>query len=181
MTRETRTLLGRSSSLTGREAVWQLADGLEIQSREHYEVQRKRVLFEDVCFVTYHREYGVLYLITTGLASLFFLGIAIAIVAAEFEAWPVAIPFLVLGIPAFVALLIRVMFRLDIITVFGKRTKASIRFRLRKQRARETYAQIVATVRSAQRRIAAEIAKEEAALAPASGEELPPMPPVGNE
>ena len=89
--------------------------------------------------------------------------------------WPAAIPFLIFGTPALIAFALRLMFRLDIITVFGKRTKASIRFRLRKARARAVYEQIIAAVRSAQARMAREIAAEEAPVVVA--EEQPPMPP----
>jgi hypothetical protein len=144
-------LIGRSSSLAGREAVWQTSDGLEIQSNENYQVIRRSVLFEDIVFVTYHRRYGAGYLALTGLTALFFITIPVAIFAgAGFQSWPVTIPFLILGVPALVALSLRLMFRLDVITVFGKRTKASIRFSLRKKQARDMYARIVAAVRSAQ-------------------------------
>ena len=174
MSAERRTLIGRSTSLVGREAIWQIPDGLEIQSKESYEVVRRRVLFEDITFVTYHRQYGVGYLLVTGLIALLFFTIAIAIIAgAGFEAWPAAIPFAIIGLPALIGFSLRLMFRLDVITVFGKRTKASIRFRLRKKRAREVYAQIVAAVRAAQSRMAREIATETQPVIA----EPPPMPP----
>ena len=172
-----RTLIGRSTTLVGREAIWQIPDGLEIQSKESYEVVRRRVLFEDIVFITYHRQYGAAYLVLTGLLALFFFTIAFAIVAgAGASAWPAAIPFLIFGVPALLAFALRLMFRLDIITVFGKRTKASIRFRLRKKRAREVYAQIIAAVRTAQTRMAREIAAEDVPAVVAD-EEQPPMPP----
>jgi len=176
MSADGRILIGRSTSLTGREAIWQIPDGLEIQSKENYEIARRRVLFEDIIFVTYHRQYGAAYLVLTGLTALFFITISVAIIAgAGFESWPVTIPFMILGIPALVAFSLRLMFRLDVITVFGKRTKASIRFRLRKKRAREMYAHIVAAVRNAQAELAREIARVEPAVVT---EELPPMPPT---
>jgi hypothetical protein len=178
---ERRTLIGRSSSLVGREAVWQVPDGLEIQSKESYQIVRRRVLFEDIHFVTYHRQYGAGYLVFTGLIALFFFTIPIAIIAgAGFTAWPASIPFLIFGLPALIGFCLRLMFRLDVITVVGKRTKASIRFRLRKKRAREVYAQIIASVRAAQERMAREIAAEDA-RAVVVEEEQPPMPPDGIE
>jgi hypothetical protein len=171
---ERRTLIGRSTSLVAREAIWQLPDGLEIQSKENYEVVRRRVLYEDIVFVTFHRRYGVGYLLITGLLALLFLTIAIAIIASMgFSAWPATIVFVVIGFPALIAFALRLMFRVDVITVFGKRTKAAIRFRLRKKRAREVYAQIVAAVQTAQQRLAREIAAEEVE---APTEEQPPMP-----
>ncbi len=176
-----RTLIGRSTTLVGREAIWQIPDGLEIQSKESYEIVRRRVLFEDIVFVTYHRQYGVGYLVLTGLLALFFFTIAVAMIAGGgANMWPAAIPFLILGTPALIAFALRLMFRLDIITVFGKRTKASIRFRLRKKRARAVYDQIIAAVRAAQSRMAREIAAEEAPVVVVADEQ-PPMPPDGIE
>jgi hypothetical protein len=172
-----RTLIGRSSSLVSREAIWQLPDGVEIQSKENYEVVRRRVLYEDIVFVTYHRQYGAGYLSATGMIALFFLSIAFAILGgAGFNTWPATIPLFVVGLPALIAFSLRLMFRLDVITVFGKRTKASIRFRLRKKRAREVYAQIVAAVQTAQERMAREIAAEEDEAQVADDGEQPPMP-----
>lgn len=178
MSNGARRLLGRSSSLFSRESVWQIADGLEIESSEQYEIVRRQVLFHDVLFVTFHRMYGAGYLIATGIASLFFVGIAMLIISVGgTDAWQGALVMLALGLPAIVAFVLRLMFRLDVITVFGRRSKAAIRFRLRKERARQLYAQICAAVKSAQDRMAREIAAEEA-TAPPAAEELPPMPPA---
>jgi len=156
-----RKLIGKSSSFMGREAVWQMSEGFEIQSKERFEVVRRRVLFEEVVFVTHHRTYGAVYLIVTGVFALLFFMIAFVIIAAAgFEGWPFALAFALIGLPALIAFMLRLMFRLDVITVFGKRTKASIRFRLRKQRAREVYAQITSAVRVAQERMRRENAQE---------------------
>jgi hypothetical protein len=161
MSTQGRKLIGKSSSFMGREAVWQMSEGFEIQSKERFEVERKRVLFEEILFVTYHRTYGAVYLIVTGVFALLFFMIAFVIVAAAgFDAWPFGLAFALIGLPALIAFMLRLMFRLDVITVFGKRTKASIRFRLRKKRAREVYAQITSTVRVAQERMRREIARE---------------------
>jgi hypothetical protein len=93
------------------------------------------------------------------------------------DSWIGALVMLLIGLPAIVSFVLRLMFRLDVITVFGRRSKASIRFGLRKQRARQLYAQICAAVKSAQDRMAREIAAEETAAAPPETEEMPPMPP----
>ena len=179
MINPSRRLLGRSSFLFSREAVWQIPDGLEIESSEQYEIVRRQVLFQDVISVTYHRMYGAGFVIATGLGSLFFIGMAMLIVVAGgTESWVGALVMLIIGSPIIVACVLRLMFRLDVITVFGRRSRASIRFSLRKQRARTLYAQICAAVKSAQDRMAREIAAEDAAATPVVTEELPPMPPV---
>jgi hypothetical protein len=167
MTAPGRKLIGKSSSFMGREAVWQMSEGFEIQSKERFEVERKRVLFEEILFVTYHRMYGGIYLALTGVFALFFFAIAFVIIAAGgFDGWPFALAFALIGLPALIAFLLRLMFRLDVITVFGKRTKASIRFRLRKQRARSVYTQITTAVRMAQERMRRELAREETRVEP---------------
>jgi len=174
-----RKLIGRSSSLFSRDAVWQVPDGLEVETSDQYDITRRQVLFQDIFFVTHHRMFGVGYLVATGLISLFFVGIAMLVIGiGGADEWVAALVILGIGMPAILSFLLRLLFRLDVITIYGKRSKASIRFRLRKQRARQVYAQICATVRNAQTHMARAIEAEEAAQAPTILiEELPPMPP----
>jgi len=132
--------------------IYQGADALEIEVNEQYEVVEKRVLFDDVLMVTIHRELGAAYLFLTAILALFFLGIGILIVSVSFDAWPVAAVFAVFGLPALIAFLTRLFLGVDVVTVFGRRSKTDLRFGLRKQRAREVYGLICAAVRSAHRR-----------------------------
>jgi uncharacterized integral membrane protein len=148
----TRKVLGRSRSIGSRATIYQGADGLEIEVTEQYDIVEKRVLFDDVLMVTIHREKGVFYLILTALMALFFLGIGILIVSVNVNAWPAAIIFGAFGLPALIAFLTRLLLGVDVVTVFGRRSKTDLRFALRKQRARETYGTICAAVRNAQRR-----------------------------
>lgn len=148
---ETRKLLGKSRSLGSRATIYQTPDALEIEVNEQYEVALKRVLFDDVLMVTIHREKGAVYLAITAMIALLFLGIGILIVSISVDAWPAAIIFAAFGLPALIALLVRLLLGVDVITVFGRRSKTDLRFALRKQRAREVYGTICAAVRSAQR------------------------------
>jgi len=150
-TNETRKLLGKSRTLGSRALIYQGADALEIEVNEQYEVVEKRVLFDDVLMVTIHRELGALYLAITALIALLFLGIAILIVSISVNAWPAAIVFGAFGLPALISFLVRLFLGIDIVTVFGRRSKTDLRFALRKQRAREVYGTICAAVRNAQR------------------------------
>ena len=163
--------LSRYTSLVGREAVYQLEDGLEVESNQYYDVTRRRVFFDDVLLVTYHRESSPLYLVITAVFGLLFLAIAVAIVAAETRLWPMALPFLLIGLPVLVAFVLRLIFGLDIITVFGRRSKAVLRFGMRKRRAREVYGQICAAVRRIQGSVAAPVTP------PSPESEAPPLPP----
>lgn len=147
-----RTRISRWATISTREAVYQTADGIEVDSSEQFELVRRRVLFEDVRLVTYHRQRGVAFLLATGIFALFFFAIG-AFVASigGGESWIAALIFFVMGFPALVAFGLRLALSVDVITVFGRRSKAVIRFGFRKRRAREVYGTICAAVRGAQR------------------------------
>lgn len=148
---EPRKVLARWRTLGSREAVYQTADGLEVESNQQYEIIERRVLFEDVLLVTLHRYIGVAYPLVMGLFTALFLGIGILILSINVDALAAAAVFGAIGAPFLIALLLRVMFGVDVITVFGRRSKAIMRFSLRKKRAREVYGQVCAAVRNAQR------------------------------
>lgn len=154
--REPRKLLGKSRSVGTRSTIYQGADALEIEVNEQYEVVEKRVLYDDVLMVTIHRELGALYLVLTAFMALFFLGIAVLIVSVNTDAWPAAAFFAAFGLPALIAFLTRLFLGIDVVTVFGRRSKTDLRFALRKQRAREVYGTICALVRNAQRTVPVE-------------------------
>ena len=148
---EPRKLIGRSRTLGARAAVYQVHDGLEIETSEQYDIVQRRVLFDDVLMVTIHREMGPLYLFLTGSLAVFFLGIGLLILNANIDAWPAALVFGVFGAPALLAFLIRLFLGVDVVTIFGRRSKANVRFALRKRLAREVYGAICAAVRAAHR------------------------------
>ncbi len=168
-----RTLLRRSRSLFGNDATFLTPDGLDVESTQNYEVVRRRVFFDDVYFVTVHRERGVAYLIVTSIFGAVFMGFAILLLSINTNTWPWALPFFALGFISFLAFLIRLLMGRDVITVFGRRSKAVLRFgSFGKDRAREAYGQICAAVRRGQSAIAAP-------APPVEQRELPPdlMPP----
>lgn len=169
-----RTLIGKTRTMTSRAEIYQTADGLEIESYEQYEVVQRRVLFDDVQMVSIHREAGVAYLVLTGFFAIVFLGIGIVILNVSFDAWPAALIFGIVGFPALVAFFVRLFLGVDVITIFGRRSKANLRYTIRKQRAREMYGTICATVRNAHRMA------ERAMAASAPAQQLPddvPQPP----
>ena len=148
---EPRRLIGKSHSIGARAAIYRVEDGLEIETSEQYDIVQRRVLFDDVLMVTIHRETGPLYLILTGSLAAFFLGIGFLILNVNVDAWPAALMCGVFGAPALMAFLIRLFLGVDVVTIFGRRSKANIRFALRKARAREVYGAICAAVRAAHR------------------------------
>lgn len=156
-----RKLLGKSRTFGSRAEIYQAGDGLEIETNEQYDIVQRRVLFDDVTMVTLHRELGVVYLLLTGMLALFFLGIALTILSINVDAWQAALIFGIFGAPAFFGFFIRLFFGVDVVTIFGRRSKADLRFGLRKRRARQTYGTICAAVRTAHRREEARVKSEE--------------------
>jgi hypothetical protein len=155
--------IGRSLSLAGSELVYQTADGFEIRRSDHYRTEELRVFYDDVMLVTIHREVGALYVTFTSLVSLFFLTFAAIFLLVDDDTWPAAVMFAGLAAPFVIALLLRLLLKMDVITIFGRRSTARMRFGFRKQRAREVYGQVCAAVRQAQRRREPEPVPEESA------------------
>jgi hypothetical protein len=169
MTPAKRKLLGRNVGVMSRDAVYETADAIESESHEGYEVTRRRVLFEEVLLVTIHRESGVAYVVTTAVATVIFGGLALL-----FQLWghepAAAIPFGILALPFFIGCVIRLVLKLDYVSVFGRRSKAVMRFSFRKRRAREVYGRICSRTLEVQR---AMIEREAEPIA----EVMPPLPP----
>ena len=146
-----RTLLRRSRTVVGSDAAFLTDNGIDVESTQNYEVVRRKVFFDDVYFVTLHRERGVGFLIVNGLFGAFFLGIAIMIVAIDSKSWLWAMPFLAIGLAFTIAFAIRLAVGRNVVTVFGRRTKAILRFRaFQNEKSRAVYGQICAAVRRAQ-------------------------------
>lgn len=167
MTPGNRKLLGRNVGAMMREAVFETADAIESESRAGYEVTRKRVLFEEVLLVTIHREMGALYVTLTATLAVIFAGIAIL----SKSVMPVAIFFGILALTFFIACIVRLAVRLDFVSVFGRRSKAVMRFSLRKRRAREVYGRICSRALEVQRAMV-----EVSPPSPVPLDELPPAP-----
>lgn len=173
-----RTLLARTSSLAARGAVYEVEDGLEVETSDHYEISRQRVLYADIALVTLHRRVGWAFvLINLGMVTFFvtMAGLFLTI-SKEEEMWTVAGIFSAFGSPFLLAALLRLAFRVDEVTVWGRRSQASLRYTFRKGKARRLYEEITEKVRAAQDRLRAQY-DAEAPAAPPPGD-APPMPPA---
>ncbi|HET8798601.1 MAG TPA: hypothetical protein VFO89_12995 [Thermoanaerobaculia bacterium] len=169
-----RKRLSRWASISTREVAYQTVDGIEVDSSEQFELIRRRVLFEDVRLVTYHRQRGVLFPLLNGLFVLFCFAMAALVGSIGDDGWIGALVFIAIGMPSLIALVLRLIYGVDVITVFGRRSRVSIRFSFRKQRAREVYGTLCAAARNAQR--VRETAPQEA---PPPLPADVPMPPLG--
>jgi hypothetical protein len=150
MTSPPRKVLGRNAGVMSRQTVYETPDAVEVESREGYEVTRKRVLFEEVLLVTIHRAVGLPFVIVTALATSFFGGFALMFLLGA-HVPGVAITFGILASPFLIVCVLRLILKLDIVTVFGRRSKAVMRFSFRKRRAREVYGRICARTIEVQR------------------------------
>ncbi len=170
MTPGPRRKLGRNVGVMTRELIFETADGIEVDSREGYEVTRKRVLFEEVLLVTIHRTVGVPYVVVMAVATLLFGGLTLIFQFSVSEPGA-ALTFAILAFPFLIALIVRLALKLDFVTVFGRRSKAVLRFAVNKRRAREAYGHICSRAREVQRSI-------EPAPAETVAAEEPPLPPA---
>lgn len=145
-----RRFLGRFNDLVSRHAIYETDDALEIDEQDSFEIVRKRVFFEDVLLVTMHERTAILPIFFS-LGFAVFLGLIAAI--AKGDAGKVfatfAVPMLIYGV-------LRIARKETIVTVFGRRSKARIRFSLRKARAHRVYGELCAHVRRVQTQLQAQ-------------------------
>ena len=171
-----RPLICRTGELFSRETVHQAAEGLDVTSSRGFEVHERQLMFVDVHLVTLHGDRGVVYLVVTGVFGFVLLALAIFIIALDQDMLAVSIPFFVMGVPAVVAFLVRLVTGRETVTVHGRRSKAVLRFSgLRKKRAREVYGVICAAVRRGQNAGSA-ISDRESAAPPLPDSVFPPRP-----
>ena len=166
-----RTRIGRDSNFATRQLVYRTPVGIEVDELDHFEIVRKRVFYDDVMLVTYHRQQSWGFIVLSALALLLFGGLAIVARSVP----PLA---MTLGAVAAIALILgamRLRMQVEVVSVFGRRSKAAIRYGYRKAFARRMYNEICANVAAAQRRLASEIAASEPPEERAV-EEMPPMP-----
>ncbi|MHC4247493.1 MAG: hypothetical protein ACYS9X_00040 [Planctomycetota bacterium] len=178
-----REKLGRWSGLFGgRQVVYVADDGIEVDELDGYEVTRRRVFWEDVLLVTYHRHIGVAFPLVTAVAAALFGLMAIGVGSGDATAGVIVA--VIFCLPFVVVFALRLALGVDVVTVFGRRTMARMRFSYLKARARRTFGMIVDRARRAQDQIARKYAEEDAArpapapeAAPADG--VPPPLAVG--
>ncbi|MCK6491163.1 MAG: hypothetical protein L6R48_23170 [Planctomycetes bacterium] len=152
-----RDRLGGMWNLHERQHVYLTADALEIDQTDGYDVTRRRVFLNDVVLVTVHQErrWGLaltMWMVAGLVAAPGAVAVLIASQHGDFERvlW-VVLEFL--GIPAAVLVLLGLVPLLvltPVLSVFGRRTKAAMRFTWRRRRALVVRDRLVAAVTAAQ-------------------------------
>ena len=148
----TRALIGRNFGFGTRERVYETDDAVEVSATDQYELSSKRVLFEDIVLITYHREYGTSFLIVHAVIATIFLGIA-GLVYMAGGGWVGALIVSIFAVPSLVAMTLRGIFGVDVVSIFGRRSRATLRFAFEKKKAREIYGRLCFRTRQVQRQI----------------------------
>jgi hypothetical protein len=149
-----RKRIGRWNDIATRQIVYQSDDALEIDEIDHFEIVRKRVYFDDVLLATMHTRVGMAFVITMAVFFLLLAGIAAAFQSAHET--DIATGFAVFSAPFLVALFIRLVLKQEVITIYGRRSRAAMKFTFRQTYAHEKFNEICSLVTRAQDRIAAE-------------------------
>jgi hypothetical protein len=149
-----RKLLARTNSIATRQRVYRVPDGLEVDWMDTFEVRRRRVLFDEVLLITYHRRYGKVLLTVSSLFVILAAATAFLSAQGAQDATVGWILFAIIGGPFFIVLLVHLIMKWDEINVYGRRSRATLRFGLRKSFARKLFEELVADARAAQSRSA---------------------------
>jgi hypothetical protein len=148
-----RILLGKRSGLSSRQRIYRTPDAIEVEEAEGYDVSRRRVWLDEVVIVTYHQTVGWGF-VAAMLACMTIFGF-VGLLVMIGDRWTGAAFLAITVLPFALALVLRLVYKLDVITVFGRRTKAELQFWLRKARARQVYQQVARLARERQQRMRA--------------------------
>jgi hypothetical protein len=173
-----RHYLGRASAFGHTVRMFQTREAIEVDEVEGYDVTRRRVFYDDVLLVTYHQFVGWGFVVATAVLTLVFGLLAAAIGGlGDWKAGLILFSFT--GLPFLLALIVRLVLKVDAVTVYGRRTRAQIHFALRKGRARTVFNQICRAVKETQDRIAREMAPRAPRPSPLPPPAAPPavLPP----
>lgn len=150
--RSRRSLLGTSSDLATRLRVFLTDEAVEVDVIDHFEVTRKRVFFDDVLLVTLHRQRAWGVLVVLGLFLLFWLPLTVGLfLSGGQDGLTGGLIMSLMGLPLLLAFVLQASLGQDIVTVYGSRTSARMRFSWSKAKARAAYDQLCARARRAQR------------------------------
>ena len=139
-----REYLGQVRDMGGATRVYKAAGAFEVDELEGTSGIRRRIFFEDIFLVTYHREVGSMFALVVGSLCVLQLFIILGMLADGVKN-PASSGFMVGGVvatlsaPLFIVFLNRVIRKKDIITIFGRHGRARLEFEWRKAKARSVF------------------------------------------
>jgi hypothetical protein len=180
MTAPARKRIGRYSDVATRQIVYQTEDALEVDEIDHFEIVRKRVYFDDILLMTMHSHVGVAFVVTMAVFFALLAAIAVAFQSAHEPEW--AGWFAGFSAPFLLALFARVLLKQEVITIYGRRSKAGLRFTFRKTYAHAKFEEIRQLAFAAQQRLESVQQSMEPPIAPElMGVPMPPPPEAVTE
>jgi hypothetical protein len=165
-----RAYLGHLTTLGERSTVHLCDDAIEIDLIDGYDIETKRVFFCDVQLITLHHQHSRWGLWLTGISTLIGLVIWLAN-AGRTEHDTGWIAFWIAFVPN-LPFLFAFLRTYEYVTVFGRRTKATMCWHFRHARGRRVFDQLVGLVQQAQERERQRVAERSMAAAP-----ILPTPP----
>lgn len=139
-----REYLGQVRDMGGAARVYKAAGAFEVDELEGTSGIRRRIFFEDIFLVTYHREVGTMFALVVGSLCVVLLFIILGMLA-DGVSNPSSSGLIVGGVvaflsaPLFIVFLNRVIRKKDIITIFGRHGRARLEFEWRKSKARDIF------------------------------------------
>jgi hypothetical protein len=165
-----RVPFGQANSVAHRRRVYRTADALEIDEIGGFEVAPRRIFFVDIRLVTLHRApRGATVWVLASLA-------AVALLAGLLSGPAHSAAYVLYGVTALTAIGALVSAAPAwMVTAHGRRTRASLRYRLGEAKARLAYREICDLASAAQTALAARLAEVEGK---AAGADEIPAPPT---
>lgn len=148
-----RTLLGTWTDFGTWQRVYETAEAVEVDESNGFVGTRRRVFYDEVLLVTYHRAIGWAMAVLAALvASLIAFAAGMAALAAQPTA---AVVIFLFALPPAGFIAARLAVKMDCVTIHGRRSRARVCFWMRKGKSRQAFLRICARVRHAQERAAA--------------------------
>jgi hypothetical protein len=159
-----RVFLGSQRGLWQRQRTCRTRDYLEIDSTDGYDVIRRRIFYDDILLVTVHSARRWLPAIAAGVLALACLALAFAL---RSEVWLAALALFLCSLGCLLFAVLCLVLTAQTVTVFGKRTRAQMRFWPNAERGREVYLLVCRLARERQAQSASPPQAQPAAAAPA--------------
>ncbi len=170
-----RTFLGTGGEIK-KSRVFLDADCIEVEEEQYVDIVRHRVYLDDIAMVTRSRRLGWTYLARMGVAGGIFgiMALGFALGKEYATAAICTVPTLGFGI----AFLYRILTKVDVITIFGRRKRVEIAYIRKKEKIAQHFEQLVTAIREKIAVTAARIEREKPTTPAADLGPMPEGPPV---
>ena len=157
--------------VNGNVRVYLSEDCFEIEEQLPVDIIRRRIYLDDVLMISHCRRFGWMYLLSTGLAAAFMGFIALILLVNELLWAGLGLSLITLAFGTM--FLSRLVSRLDVITIHGRRKRAELTFGIKKDNVQPMFDKLV---RAVQEKVAATNARIEREKPIPVMPEMPPPP-----